>query len=270
MAALDKDAISAAATLLWEHWTASTRIPELPARCRPADRSDGYAIQAAVAALSGQRVVGWKIAATSQVGQAHIGVDGPLAGSLLNNRVIVSPEGKDEPSRVSLDGNLMRVAEAEFAFRLGRALPTRSLVYGVQEVLDAVESLHAAIELPDSRYENFARVGALQLIADCACACWLVVGGTAHTDWHGLDLAAHRVETFLNGKPAATGVGANVLRDPRLALTWLANELRTYGLGLQKGDLVTTGTCITPVALAPGDSFRADFGRFGSLGVELA
>ena len=80
MAALDHNAISAAATLLWGHWTASTRIPELPEHCRPADRSDGYAIQAAVAELSGQRVVGWKIAATSRVGQAHIGVDGPLAG----------------------------------------------------------------------------------------------------------------------------------------------------------------------------------------------
>ncbi len=88
MATLDHSAISAAATLLWRHWTAGTTIPELPHHCRPADRSDGYAIQAAVAGLSGQRVVGWKIAATSLVGQTHIGVDGPLAGRLLSGRVM--------------------------------------------------------------------------------------------------------------------------------------------------------------------------------------
>ena len=60
----------------------------------------------------------------------------------------------------------MRVAEAEFAFRLKRSLPARERVYGVQEVLDAVESLHPAIEIPDSRYDDFAGVGAPQLIAD--------------------------------------------------------------------------------------------------------
>ena len=269
MAALDQQAISAAATLLWGHRTAFTQIAELPKPCRPADRSDGYAIQAAVAGLSGQRVIGWKIAATSRAGQKHIGVDGPVAGGLLDNRVILAPHADAPQARVSLAGNHMRVAEAEFAFRLGRALPARSGAYGLNDVLEAVDSLHPAIELPDSRYEDFADVGALQLIADSACAWWLVVGAAAPTGWRQRDLAAHRVETFLNGSPAEAGVGANVLRDPRLALTWLANELRTYGHGLQAGDLVTTGTCIAPVSIAPGDTFRVDFGEFGGLGVEL-
>jgi 2-keto-4-pentenoate hydratase len=270
MAALDHNALGAAATLLWRHWTASTRIPELPARCRPADRSDGYAIQAAVAALSGQRVIGWKIAATSLVGQSHIGVDGPLAGRLLSSRVVTITKDRPAPPPMSLDGNAMRVAEAEFAFRLRGSLPPRERVYGVQEVLDAVESVHPAIEIPDSRYEDFARVGAPQLIADTACACWLIVGEAATVDWRRQDLAAHIVETSLNNRPAERGIGANVLRDPRLALTWLANELRTYGRGLTAGDLVTTGTCITPVSIAAGDTFRADFGAFGGLEVKLS
>ena len=141
----------------------------------------------------------------------------------------------------------MRVAEAEFAFRLKGSLPARERVYGVQEVLDAVESLHPAIEIPDSRYDDYASVGAPQLIADTACACWLLVGEATEADWRREDLAAHAVDTLLNGQPSGSGVGANVLRDPRLALTWLANELRTYGQGLTAGDLVTTGTCITPV-----------------------
>ena len=192
MATLDHDAIGAAATLLWRHWTASTRIPELPAHCRPADRSDGYAIQAAVAALSGQRVVGWKIAATSLVGQGHIGVDGPLAGRLLSSRVATITKDRPAPAPTSLDGNAMRVAEAEFAFRLRGSLPARESVYGVQEVLDAVDAVHPAIEIPDSRYDDFARVGAPQLIADTACACWLLVGETTEVDWRRQDLRLPR------------------------------------------------------------------------------
>ena len=160
MAALDHNAIGAAAALLWQHWAASTRIPELPEHCRPADRSDGYAVQAAVAALSGQRVVGWKIAATSLVGQAHIGVDGPLAGRLLSSRVTTITKDRPAPGPTPLAGNAMRVAEAEFAFRLRGSLPARERVYGVQEVLDAVATMHPAIEIPDSRYDDFTRVGA--------------------------------------------------------------------------------------------------------------
>jgi 2-keto-4-pentenoate hydratase len=56
-----------------------------------------------------------------------------------------------------------------------------------------------------------------------------------------------------------------VLGDPRIALAWIANELRTFGDGLRAGDIVTTGTCVPPVPIAPGDCVRADFGVFGDV-----
>src|ERR1700752_1275925 len=154
MATLDHTAISAAATLLWLHGAAGNKLPHPHEDIRPLDRSDGYAIQAAVAALSGQRVVGWKIAATSAVGQQHIGVDGPLAGRLLSARVTTVTKDRVPREPTLLDGNIMRVAEAEFAFRLKASLPARERVYGVQEVLDAGDSVHPAIEVPDSRYDD--------------------------------------------------------------------------------------------------------------------
>jgi len=78
------------------------------------------------------------------------------------------------------------------------------------------------------------------------------------------------VTTFRNDEKAAAGSGANVLGDPRIALTWLVNELRSFGDGIQAGQFVTTGTCIIPVPIAPGDRFRADFGEFGSVDVTLS
>ena len=75
-------AIREAASLLWEHWQAGRRIPGLPASCRPVRRAEGYAVQAEVLAVSGRSPYGWKIAATSAAGQAHIGVDGPLGSGL--------------------------------------------------------------------------------------------------------------------------------------------------------------------------------------------
>jgi 2-keto-4-pentenoate hydratase len=254
---LSSDAISTAAATLWDHWMQSRRLEALPAACRPADRAGGYAVQAGVCRLSGQRVVGWKIAATSQAGQRHIAVDGPLAGPLLAGRAL-APD-----AAAPLAGNHMRVAEAEFAFRIGRPLPRRETPYSVGEVLDAVDALHPAIEVPDSRYTDFTRVGAPQLIADCACACWYRIGPEVRADWRARDLVAHAVTAYRNGDVAGQGTGANVLGDPRVALAWLANEVRVHGPGLASGDVVITGTCIVPVAVAPGDRVRMDFGEFG-------
>jgi 2-keto-4-pentenoate hydratase len=245
--------------LLWQHWNQSTRIDELPAHCRPTDRAEGYAIQAELARLSGQAVAGWKIAATSMAGQAHIGVDGPLAGRLLAGKVLA------DGATISLAGNLMRVAEAEFAFRMAQPLPKRDEAYSVAEVLAAVASLHPAIEVPDSRYHDFARVGAPQLIADDACACWFVLGAATTAAWREVDLVQHTVVVHKNGAQAALGSGANVLGDPRLALTWIANEWRQFGDGLRAGEVVTTGTCIVPLPITPGDQLRVDFGAFGEV-----
>jgi 2-keto-4-pentenoate hydratase len=258
---MNQQDIQAAAAILWQHWQQSTRLDELPAHCRPGSRAEGYAIQAEVAKLSGMRIAGWKIAATSKAGQQHIHVDGPMAGCLLSARA------RDGGARISLAGNNMNVAEAEFAFRMGRPLPRRADNYSVVEVLAAVASLHPAIEVPDSRYEDFTRVGAAQLIADVACACWFVIGPATRADWRALDLARHGVSAYRNSTPAGEGSGANVLGDPRTALAWIANELCTCGDGLRAGDVVMTGTCLTPVPVVAGDRVTADFGELGVLEV---
>jgi 2-keto-4-pentenoate hydratase len=256
---MNQQDISSAAAILWRHWQQSTRFDELPAHCRPGSRAEGYAIQAEIAKLSGQSIVGWKIAATSTAGQQHIHVDGPMAGCLLSARAL------DQGARISLTGNHMKVAEAEFAFRMGNPLPKRAATYTVAEVLAAVASLHPAIEVPDSRFEDFTRVGAAQLIADVAGACWFVIGPATRLDWRAVDLAQHGVSAYRNGALAGQGSGANVLGDPRRALTWVVNELCTCGDGLRAGDVVITGTCLTPVPVSAGDSVKMDFGEFGVL-----
>lgn len=255
---------NAAGTLIWRHWRDRTRLDHLPVECRPATRAEGYAAQTALAAASDQPTIGWKIAATSGAGQQHIGVDGPLAGRLLAQRVVQSG------AQVSIAGNAMRVAEAEFVFRLSRSLPQRDAIYTMEEVRASVDALYPGIEIPDSRFTDFAKAGGPQLIADNACTDWFVLGAMVSASWRDADLAAHRVTVSRNGQPVAQGAGAMVLGDPWNALLWIANELREHGPGLRANDLVTTGTCIVPTPIGHGDTIRADFGVFGMVSVELA
>src|SRR3712207_1460709 len=185
---IDSTAVQAASDLIWEAWQAGGRIGPLPEALRPATRAEGYAIQARLEARSARPLFGWKIAATSKAGQAHIGVDGPLAGRILAEMVV--PEG----SALPLSGNAMRVAEPEFVFRMGTDLPPRAEAYTQDEVLAAVAALHLGIEVPDSRFADFVTAGGPQLIADNACAHRFALGPEAPAAWRGLDLAAHRVQ----------------------------------------------------------------------------
>jgi 2-keto-4-pentenoate hydratase len=254
---MDNWAAEQAARIIWTTWQANDRVDGLPPDCRPTSRKEGYKVQSEMARLSGQALFGWKIAATSQAGQKHIGVDGPLAGRLLGNRAFESG------ANVPMVNNLMKVAEAEFAFRMARDLPPRASAYAMEEVLDAVATLHPAIEIPDSRYREFAKVGAAQLIADNACAGYFVLGPATAADWRRHNLAEHTVLAWVNGKLMGEGNGAKVLGDPRLALTWIVNELSVVDETLRAGNVVTTGTCVVPVEIAPGDHVIADFGLFG-------
>ena len=250
-----------AAALLWQHRLAGTKLADLPAHLRPADADAGHAVQACLPAVSGRAVVGWKIAATSTAGQAHIGVGGPLAGRLLDG--LVAADG----ASFSLAGNGMRVAEPEFVFLFGSDLPARARSYGLDEVLAAVAALHTGIEVPDARFADFVQAGEAQLLADDACAHQMVLGPAAVVDWRALDLSGHAVQATVDNGGAQRllrdGSGAAVLGDPRLALAWLVNDLRARGIGLAAGQFVTTGTCMPPLAIVPGDTVRADFGVLG-------
>jgi len=257
------DKQQAACDLLYRHWREGTRLENLPEDLRPSTRAEAYAVQGCIEAHTSQPLYGWKIAATSAIGQKHIGVDGPLAGRLLAERVIA--DGGD----CALGNNLMKVAELEFAFRMGRDLPPRPKPYTEDEVLAAVATLHPAIEIPDSRYEHFATVGLAQLVADNACAHRFILGPAATADWRGLDLAAHRGRAHRNGAPAGEGIGSNVLGGPVTALTWLANELSRHGMTLRAGQVVTTGTCLAPLPIAAGEHIEGDLGSLGRVSVTI-
>jgi 2-keto-4-pentenoate hydratase len=260
---MTEPAVQAAADLLWDTWQAGARLDSFPPTLCPTSRAEAYVVQACLETRSPQPLFGWKIAATSPAGQAHIGVDGPMAGRILAETVV--PDG----GTVALAGNVLRVAEPEFVFRLARDLVPRSDPYEVEEAMSAVAALHLGIEVPGSRFADFATAGEMQLIADDACAHRWALGPEAPALWRGLDLSTHSVQCSVAPRYERGGVGGNVLGDPRLALTWLANELSAHGVTLRAGQYVTTGTCMAPLEVEPGDRVTADFGSLGSMSLRF-
>ena len=252
-----------ASDLLWDCWAHGRRIEQLPQELRPTDRAEAYAIQARLEAHSFAPLAGWKIGATGPGGQQLLNIDAPLAGRLLAERV------HRDGAVISLGNSLMSVIEVEVAFRMRKSLPPRTAPYSQDEVIDAVGSVYPAIELPDTRYDNFKQVGAAQLIADNTCADQFVLGAPASIDWRSLDLAALQTFGRISGGEQRDGSGAQVLGDPRIALTWLANELSQHGLTLAEGQIVASGSTIVPLPVRAGQRILADLGPLGTVTIEL-
>lgn len=243
---------------LWQAWTTGERLAALPELLRPRTLAEGFAAQQRLSERAGP-AYGWKLAATAATGQAHIGVDAPLPGRLFERF-------RHAPGDVIPSGELhMAVAEAEFAFVLGTAVDPGA---SRDDLRAAVATVHCAVELPESRFDDYVAAGAPSLLADAACAGRFVLG-PAIEGGLDLDLAAVATTLQVDGDTAA-GSGASVLGDPWTALAWLAETLPQLGARLEAGTLVTTGTTTVPVATRPGARVRASFGEGGTLGaVEL-
>ena len=240
---------------LWQAWTTHERLASLPELLRPRTPVEGFAAQQRLAERAGP-AYGWKLAATAAAGQAHIGVDAPLPGLLFERFRYAA--GDVLPS----DGLYMAVAEAEFAFVMGDDVEPGA---PAEELRSAVASVHCAIEFPESRFTDFATAGAPQLLADAACAGLFVLGPEIDGGIE-LDLSTTGTTLWINGAEVATGSGAAVLGDPWTALAWLAESLPTFGVPLEAGSVVTTGTTTVPAPIAAGDTVRATFGPDAALG----
>ena len=225
----------------------------------PKNTEEAYKLQSNYQAYSKYDLFGWKIAATSIEGQEHIGVHSPIAGRLIKERLYKSGDN------VSLISNQMKVAEAEFSFKLNKDIPKKKIPYTYEEVLDCIEHICPAIEIPDSRFLNFDKIGKDLLIADNACAGEYVLGNNPTKFWKHINLKNFKVGCYKNNQLVGHGIGSNVLEDPIIALSWLINELNSYNITLYSGQTILTGTCIKPITVAEGDNIVMDFYELGKV-----
>jgi len=263
---MDSQSFDRAAEMLMQARLDRRRLSALPDNCRPGDEAGAYDIQDRYVRLMldhyGGDIVGYKAGCTNVTAQQQLGLSSPFAGPLLSHLVMTSP------AVISAESGFMRMIEAEIGFRLGQDLPGLATPYTAATVRPALGTVFGAIEVVDSRYEDWTTAGAPQLIADNVCTgFWLY--GTESRDIAALDLANHPVQVRRNGLAAEQGSSANVLDNPLNVVAWLANHLISRGTILKAGDLLTTGTMIAVNNAEQGDRIEADFGTLGVVSVSF-
>jgi len=238
------------------------RLTRLKPEHAPDSLAEAYAIQDQLVGTLGSKRVGWKIGCTNEIAQVQLGVEEPFRGHVLASGVHQSP------ATLSAGDSFMRVVETELAFSLGQDLPMSGAPYARADMDAAVAELIPSVEIVDSVWTNWEKVGAPHLIADNACHAGLVLG-TPSENWRDLDLAELGVSVRHNDNPVLTGKGGNALGHPFNALAWLANDLISTGFELKAGDIVSTGVLTGLIYAEAGDHIRADYGRFGTIEIDF-
>lgn len=226
-------------------------------RLVPPDKPTAYRIAAMVAEELRLPVLGWKIAAMKEEMQKALRTDSPIYGRVYFARAT--------PVSVVHSRLASPIPEIEYQARLGNDLPPREKAYTVEEVTDAVESLHPGLELAECRFVHDAMFPPLPAILADGAGSGTIIYGPPIADWRRRDIAGQEVTLSSHGKIRRKGTAAAALDHPMVPLAWLANELSRTGIGMKAGQMISTGTLSGMLAPKPGETFIADFGPFGSV-----
>ena len=239
-------------------------VPPLRDRSLDLTIDDAYAISLGILQhrlASGEKVVGKKIGVTSKAVQDMLGVHQPDFGFLTDRMWIA-------------DGGCVRIAdqliqpraEAEIALILKHTVQGPGVTPA--DVLAATDYIAPCFEIVDSRIQNWD-IRIVDTIADNA-SCGVFVLGAARVDPRLHDLAALKVKVYKNDVFLSEGWGSAVQGSPLAAVAWLANTLGTYGVTLNAGDVILSGSLVPLEPARPGDHFRLELAGVGSASVSFA
>jgi 2-oxo-3-hexenedioate decarboxylase len=208
---------------------------------------DGYRIQRAgitLRRLRGDDLVGMKMGLTSLAKMKQMGVSEPIYGHLTEHMQLI------DGGRVQRAHHVHPRVEPEIVFLLGKDLagPTTPA-----QALLAVEGITIALELIDSRYQNF-KFTLPDVVADNGSSSRFALGSTVRP--RTLDVSNLGMVMEKNGQLAECGSSSAILEHPLRSLCTLANLIAPHGEVLKAGSIVLAGGATAAIPLAPGDHVR--------------
>ena len=202
---------------------------------------------------NGEKVIGKKIGVTSKVVQEMLGVHQPDFGFLTDAMQV------QNGSQVDLASLIQPRAEAEIAFILSESLNGPRITR--DDVISATSAIVPCFEIVDSRINNW-EIKIQDTIADNA-SCGIFCLSDTYVDPKKFDLALLEATVFKNGNQISSGLGSAVQGHPAEAVAWLANTLGNYGISLDEGDIILSGSLVPLEPIISGDQFSMEIAGIG-------
>jgi 2-keto-4-pentenoate hydratase len=254
---------SAAARVLWAIGRGELVEGPAPAELLAYDNSPpqaGLPLQLEVLDLwrgAGEDQGGWKVAWTSRGARDRGGKDFRPFGYILAGRI--------HPSDVKLDPSVIPngAVEAEICLTIGQRLAGDHVT--PEQARAAVRAVSPAFEICSRRLPEGVSI---PVRIGNGMNNWGLVVGPEQSP--GIDLGSLSVELRRDGEVVSSGgSGPEVLDDPYLSLARVCAVLHEYGLALEPGQRIITGSVLPGEKIGQAGSFEARFGELGSVRVDF-
>ena len=217
----------------------------------------------------GWRPVGRKIGFTNVTIWERYGVHQPMWAHTFAHTVHFAPQAK---AALSLAGFVQPRIEPEVVFKLKAPVTDDA----PESLIRAIDWIAPGFEIVQSHFPNWKFTA-----ADCTAAFGLhgalVVGPPLAIDERNRDAIVAALPTFTltlsrGAEVIDTGVGANVLGGPMLALAHLVRVLRgqPHAPALTAGEVITTGTITDAWPVKAGETWSSDYGAMALPGLTLS
>ncbi len=254
----DSTLIDECATILDDAQHTATSTPQLSAT-RELSLDDAYLIQAAVLErriARGETRVGMKMGFTSRAKMVQMGVSEMIWGRLTDAMML------EEGASISLDGFIHPRIEPEVAFLLSERLEGDVTLLQARR---AVEAVAPALEIIDSRYQNF-KFSLEDVVADNSSSSGVVLGRWSSPD---VDLENLGVVMSFDGQPERIGSTAAILGSPWRSLVAAARLTAARGEVLEAGSIVLAGGATAASYLRPGLHVRVEVESLGRVDLKV-
>jgi 2-keto-4-pentenoate hydratase len=228
-----------------------------------ADIEDAYAIGALVTeakVAAGRVVKGHKVGLTSKAMRSLTGATEPDYGTIFDNWFL------DEGSQVSMSTLNRPLVEIELVFVLKAELGGPSV--NAVDVIRATDFVLPAVEVVDSRFSGRGLPGVVDSVADAASCGFIMVGGNP-SSLIDIDVRHVAGALYKNGQIEESGTASAVMGNPVSSVAWLARKLHEFGVHMEAGHTILSGSFIRAHPMAAGDSFVADFGPLGQISYSM-
>jgi 2-keto-4-pentenoate hydratase len=228
-------------------------VDAISAQYPEADIEDAYRISQAVTDLKvadGRVIKGHKIGLTSKAMRSMTGATEPDYGTMFDNWFLL--EGEVVP-RSKMNHPLV---EVELSFIMKKALRGPSI--NVADVMSATEYVVPSIEIVDTRQHRGGNNNLVNSISDAAACGFVILGGNPFK-LSDIDVRNVGATLSINGEIEESGMARAVMGNPLNAVTWLINKLSEYGVGVEAGHTVLSGSFIKAIPFATGDNVMALF-----------
>lgn len=225
----------------------------------PISLSDAYKVQELSIGrrlTRGEKLIGYKMGFTSKAKMEQMGVHDLIWGRLTDSMHVA------DDGFITLDKFIHPRAEPEIAFRIKEDIKEEVALSEIQSIVDG---LAPAIEVIDSRYENF-KFSLEDVVADNCSSSAFVIG-----DWLSPDTEIKNLDIQLSVDSEVVHAGNSnaILDNPWQSLQEATRLITAYGDTIKAGQIILAGAATPAIYLKACNRVTVNVSGFKTISLNV-